>query len=221
MSFGLASDVYEPSLENTPLRQGEILTEVVQLVIQMDSIGLSEPPVFDRVRHPFAIVISQDCDLDWDYKENLNLQEIDVDAIEDKNEKAKYLQKMNKLIPNIFLCMADHVESLRFRDDHFPVGTTREITAKAWTKIQQNKDERYHFLQSVSNLQDALGDGLPELGCDFKKYFSIPARELYKRIENGEAIRRCVIKSPYKEHFIRRFYNFQSRVALPEEHYSE
>ena len=39
--------------------------------------------------------------------------------------------------------------------------------------------------------------GIPELGVDFKRYFTIPTDEIYKRIEKGEVRRRCVLMSPY------------------------
>jgi hypothetical protein len=66
-----------------------------------------------------------------------------------------------------------------------------------------------------------LNEGLSELAIDFKKYFTLPIEELYRRIEIGEAQRRCVLVSPYMEHVCNRFSYFLSRIALPFDHASE
>jgi hypothetical protein len=59
------------------------------------------------------------------------------------------------------------------------------------------------------------------MGIDFKRYFTIPADETYRRVELGEAQRRCVLQSPYLEHLSSRFAYYLSRVALPLDHVSE
>src|SRR5437870_1279779 len=64
--------IYAASSLDEPLRQGEILSDVVQF--QLKTSALDEIPVkgdappFDRVEHPLVVVISQDCDLDQDFK---------------------------------------------------------------------------------------------------------------------------------------------------------
>lgn len=63
--------------------------------------------------------------------------------------------------------------------------------------------------------------GLPELGIDFKKIFTIPTDEIYQRIALGQVKRRAVLVSPYLEHLSSRFAYFLSRIALPQEHLSE
>ena len=49
------------------LRQGEILTNLIQIHLDLQTIGLPEPRVTPR-RHEYALVLSQDCDLDLDFK---------------------------------------------------------------------------------------------------------------------------------------------------------
>ena len=95
------------------------------------------------------------------------------------------------------------------------------LGSKAWARIQANKDERYHFLQKAEAIDDVRGEGLPELGIDFKRYFTIPTEEVYWRVHQKEAQRRCVLQSPYLEHLSSRFAYFLSRVALLEDHFSE
>jgi hypothetical protein len=68
---------------------------------------------------------------------------------------------------------------------------------------------------------DRLQEGLPELAIDFKRYFTVPTDEVYRRIELGEARRRCLLISPYLEHLSSRYAYFLSRIALPVDHASE
>jgi hypothetical protein len=118
----------------------------------------------------------------------------------------------DKLVRNVFFCHVATAEQLR--------GTTG-ITSDIWKRINQNKDERYHFLQKIEVPLEALHQGLPELGIDLKHYFTIPTEEIYKRIEIGEVKRRCILVSPYLEHLSSLFAHFLSRTALPKDHFSE
>ena len=163
--------IYISSHQDDPIRQGEILSALIQSRLNIDSIGSPEP-VIDYITHPYAIVISQDCDLDWDHK-----------ARQGNAEE-------HKLIPNIMFCEVSTAEALRGR------GYQAGINTKTWDDIQSNKNERYHFLQAVTLNQDALGEGLPELGIDFKRYFSIPTVEVYLRLNSNEIKRRCCLVSP-------------------------
>jgi hypothetical protein len=185
--------IYTSSSSEEALRQGEILTNLIQACLAPESIEQKEPLV-NPITHPFAIVLSQDCDLDWDYKA--------------RNRQCAG----DKIIPNILFCEVTTAKSLYSRAD---------MNNKFWRRIKINKDERYQFLQKIDSSEDALGQGLPELGIDFKRYFTIPTEEVYQRLQMGEAQRRCRLVHPYLENLTTRFYYFQFRVALPEEHFSE
>lgn len=196
----MASGIYTPCASEGPLRQGEILCDLIQLRLDVASMDAAEP-LIHPFKHPYAIVASQDCDLDWDYK-------------------ARYVgieNPQDKLIPNILFCEMFTAEELK------GLGGERAQTIKGsnlWNPIRNNKNERYHFLQSADKTEDALNEGMPELGIDFKRYFTIPANEVYTRIASKEALRRCRLISPYLEHFSTRFAYYQFRVALPADHQS-
>ncbi len=85
-------------------------------------------------------------------------------------------------------------------------------------RIIQNKDERYHCLEACPSEEDLTAQGLPSLGCDFKRFFTMPADEVLKRIELAPAARRTRLITPYSEHLLHRFCNFQARIPLPENH---
>jgi hypothetical protein len=157
---------------------------------------LTNEPELDYVNHPFAIVLTQDCDLDQDWKARHAGTELGPSVSQGG-------------LPTILFAEMNTAESLRGR-----VGAS-----DLWKRVRQNKDERYQFLESVPPDEEALSEGLPELGVDFKRYFTIQRDEAYKRIEE-QARRRCRLVSPYLEHLTTRFCYYQFRVALPEDHRS-
>jgi hypothetical protein len=176
------------------LRQGEILSNLHQFRLTIESLGTA-PPEGKAHIHPFAIILSQDCDLDQDFRVRAEGKVSD------------------KLIPTILFCEVQTADEL--------YGQIRQIESRLGNRIKNNKEERYQFLQRVGVDSDRLQEGLPELAIDFKRYFTIPTDELYRRIEMGEVKRRCCLNSPYLEHLSSRFAFFLSRVALPEDHQSE
>jgi hypothetical protein len=177
----------------TSLQQGEILTGLVQATLDLPSITEAVPKLKSK-KHPYAIVLTQDCDLDQDFRVRT------AGSMSDK------------CIPNVLFCEVMPADEL--------YSIVRQINKKLWDRIRINADIRYHFLQQVSLGSDRLNDGLPELGIDFKRYFTLPTDEVYRRIELCKAQRRCVLVSPYLEHLTSRFAYYLSRVALPSDHVS-
>ncbi|MGC9525906.1 MAG: hypothetical protein ACP5D7_10250 [Limnospira sp.] len=178
------------------LRQGEILTGVVQYKPQINGSTNPEPDSipFQKVVHPYAIIVSQDCDLDWDYKARNNV----------KNDP----KNSNKLLNSILLCEVDTARSIRDNPNN-------NINSREWNYVNSNRHERYHFFQAVTPELDLGQEGLPELTSDFKRVFGIDAENLYFQIDNGTAKRRSILASPYLEHFSVRYHFFHQRVALP------
>lgn len=181
--------------EGGTLRQGEIITNLPQFRLNVDMIGTDSQEA-DFELHPFAVVLSQDCDLEQDWKAR------QPPAVQDPNAA-------QRLLPSVLLAQVHRAADLR----------GRAPSSDLWKRIKQNKDERYHFLEATPAEEDALGEGLEELGIDFKRYFTIPTDEIYKRLE-GDVQRRCRLISPYLEHLSTRFCYYQFRVALPAEHQS-
>lgn len=179
---------------NSPLRHGEIVSNLIQIHLDIACLGGSEPLVNPRV-HPFALVLSQDCDLEQDFKARRG------DA------------KPDKMLPGVLFCEVFTAQYVR------TIGPD-VITSKIWDLIKINKNERYQFLQCVEASDDRSDEGLQELCIDFKRYFTIPTDEVYRRIELNEAKRRCFLVSPYLEHLSSRFAHFLCRVSLPHDHAS-
>lgn len=188
--------IYRVSLDELALRQGEILTGVVQYKPKVDSLTTPEASSipFEKIIHPYAIIVTQDCDLDWDYDARNNTQE--------------GKSKSHKLLNSILLCEVDTARSIKDDKD-------RQINSVEWNYIKTNRHERYHFFQAITSKLDLEQDGLPELTLDFKRVFGIDADNLYYQVKNGIAKRRCILVSPYLEHFSTRYHFFHQRVALP------
>ena len=187
--------IYQASNTSSSLRQGEIVTGVFQFNPVIDEIpkSLQELP-FTPVIHPYAIVITQDCDLDWDYK-----------ARGTNNNPAK-------LLNSIVLCEIATAESIRSTDG---------MNRKEWDLVVAHRHERFYFFEKISPECDVEQEGLPELTADFKRVFGIDAATLYRQIELGMVKRRAILASPYLEHFSRRYHSFHGRVALPFQYESE
>lgn len=188
---------YQLSIKNTPLRQGEILTDLVQYNPVSSELSLETKELsFDPVNHPYAIVVTQDCDLDWDYK-----------ARQSGNSQ------LSKLLNSIILCEISTAKEVR--------DTADNMNSKEWNLVQSHRHERFYFFERIPLEYELEKTGLPELTADFKKVFGIDSATLYRQIELGVAKRRTVLSSPYLEHFSRRYHSFHGRVALPSQYESE
>ena len=192
---------YETSPTDTALRQSELLTNVIDSVIDPETIFRKTPSYLQKI-HPFAVLISQDCDLDWDF------------AARQSQAQA------HKLVPAVLLLEVMSAEDMA-RQILELEGVSSSRKSRIWARVRQNKDERYHFLEKIRNSYDLQREDIPELAIDFKRIFTVPTDELYFRIAKGETRRRCRLLSPYLEHLSSRFAYYHSRIALPEEHYSE
>jgi hypothetical protein len=171
---------------------GEILSDLVRFRLDVGKMAEAELSIL-KIVYPCAVVLSQACDLEQDF--------------------AARRENKPHLLPDVLFCQLPTAEELRL-----PQG---ELNSKLWDRVHKNKDERYHFLQKLPAECDAQGKGLPELCADFKRYFSMPTDEVYRRLELGPTVRRAFIGSPYLEHLSNRFSYFLGRVALPQDHISE
>jgi hypothetical protein len=174
------------------LRQGELLSSLVEVRRVLQAV--SQELQIDLVNHPYAIVISQDCDLEQDFFA--------------RTRPAEIAKPEDKLLPGVLFCEVITATELR----------GRLADGQIWKQIIQNKNERYHYLREIQREFDLLDEGIPELGIDFKRYFTVPTGDIYSQI-GAAGRRRSHLQSPYLEHLSVRFANYLSRVALPEEHF--
>lgn len=195
----LTEKIYVASELGVALRQCEVISGLILHCLDLKKLSEQNLYEVNPVSHPFSIALSQDCDLDqaprtWQGQDPAALR-----------------------IPNILFCEA-HLAAEKEEDVR--TGRNTELHSRLLKEIQKNKVERFHFLQKVLSGDDALGEGIGELIIDFKRYFTVPAGEVYFQLERG-AKRRCRLVSPYRDHLSSRFSNFLSRIALPSDHQSD
>jgi len=183
---------YVRSINGERLWQGEILENLPQARLALASVEPAAGELeVETDPHPLVIILSQDCDLEQDFRER---------------------QDGGSILPNVLLCDLFLAEQLR--------GTVRDVEglgSRDWRLIGQNKNERFQLLHAVTPEEDLKGEGLPTLAIDFRLYFTIRTDEVYRRIGQG-TLRRCRLATPYAEHLSDRFCHHLARVALPREH---
>lgn len=197
--------VYRPASKGGKLRQTEIISDFVEYrpEINFDGAGKAIDAKVRQIEHPYCIIASQDCDLEQDFKER------------DKQEVAS-----SSTVPTILICPLMLAEEMVKQIEPSNIGEKKRATTTDWRITKQNKSTRYHFFQKVKPEEDSEEKGLPELGCDFKRFFAVETSEVYRQV-GSTAKRRCVMNVPYRDHFSDRFANYLSRIALPGEHLSE
>jgi hypothetical protein len=193
----------------------EVLSEVERIFLRAGAIGQATPELEVRT-YPYVVVISQDCDLEWDHDARQRIANAGQQpasghaaqdwAVADKNAR-------NKLLDGVLLCVADEEDV---------VHDASVFNTKEWRGAMGNQTIRYHKLRECSPDADLEGSGFPPLVMDFKRFLTLPSDELLARTElaagaPGRATRRSVLVSPFLEDVVSRFYNYQSRVALPDE----
>ena len=171
------------------LHQGEVLSGVKQYV----RVPAKDDTVvgFLEIVHPYCVVLSQECDLDWDF-----------------TARADTDQSSTKLLINVLCCAAVEEDDIR---------QSKGLKSDIWRRVKNNKDERFQYLEECPSDVDATGIGVPPLVLDFKGYFTIPTTEIYEQLQE-HAFQRCRLTTPHAEHLSLRFAYFQARVALPRDH---
>lgn len=132
--------VYIPSAHDDRLRQGEVLSDLVEWNIVFNDQGEAEA---DHVDHPFAVIVTQDCDLEQDYRARTD-------------PEMKPQQRENGLLAHVLVVVAANFEASK---EKFAGSDVRR-------RAHQNKDERYQFLAPGGPTEDLLGLGFPSLILD-------------------------------------------------------
>jgi len=171
------------------LRQGEVLYNLYEFKLQIPQstpFDAEQGVKFDPVEHLYAVVTSQDCDLEQDYKARAG--EVPLD----------------KMLSHVLFCSLFPQDEIRYKSG---------LHTEPMRRVRQNQDERYHYLSQapVNGTQDML----PELIADFKTTFSLPTEFVYWLLSTSQAARKGALPSPYLEDFMHRLYTFLGRVATP------
>lgn len=185
--------LYDSSVSIGPLRQGELLSGLLELRFDASMVSkasLSDPtPPAERVEHPWTIILSPDCDLEWDF-----------------NARQGEANTATKGLSHILMCDLEDLAALQ-------IDSRVQKSQRQTQLIKQNRDERYHYLRSA-HTED--GQTLPDFFVDFKRVFSVHADYLYAVVEQDLVRRHGFLKPPWIQDLSHRFTYFLGRVGLPD-----
>lgn len=171
--------------------QGDILKDI--MFVEWDLLGPDPSDVSYITNNlPYIIVLSQDCDLDHDYK----------------NRHNECAEKQDAYLQSILVCPAYLAEDLK-AGVHLK-GFDLIMEKKGgdnYKKIQRNLDPRYHYLLGDPEFQ------MPNLIIDFKHYYTLPVNFLY-RIYGSRYV--ASLEELFRESLCQRFSFYLSRIGLPE-----
>jgi hypothetical protein len=155
--------------------------------------GLFELSVLE---FPFAIILTQECDLEQNSKERAAYIQKDVSII-----------KHDKFLVSLLCAPLYNAEHL-FSGEHLSLLniSSEKKNSDHRNYIKTNREPRYHFIE----FEDS-SELVPSI-IDFKHYFSLSLQYLENNMHN----RLCSIRPIYREAISQRFSNYLSRIGLPE-----
>lgn len=173
------------------IHQGDLLEQIEYKFLTFKN----DEMIIDRFTFPYAVVLSQECDLEQDYEARKN--------IPDKNGKCNQDKYLNSLL----ICPAYLAAEFRGGIHLNKLGyKMEEWTTDQWKIIKSNHNDRFHFLDEDTE------NGLPNLIIDFKHFYTLTRDEIYQVFPINYKIS---LKELFRERLSQRFVNYLSRIGLP------
>mgnify|MGYP001110542418 CR=1 FL=1 len=174
------------------LCQGDILHDVEYVESVIEDKGIIE---VSKIVFPLVIVLSQDCDLEQDYRSRSSNQH--EPSLQDKWLLSVLVAPLYNLE---HVLQGEHLSELNYRMQQF----NRKRTEGKY--LVSNQRPRYHYLEFPSQIP------IPPSVIDFKHYFA--ANVLYlRRLKRSNFV--CGVATPYREDIAQRFASFLARIGLP------
>ncbi len=174
------------------ISQGDIFRDVEYLEYATESSGIIE---LSKIVFPLIIVLTQDCDLEQDYKYRW--------ANGNSKDQDKWL--LSVIVAPLY--NAEHV----YRGEQLSeLNMTMQIinSKKSHGKfLRDNQLPRFHYIEFPQNVPI-----VPSV-IDFKHYFSVNVKYLHS-IKKKNLV--CSISPLFREDISQRFSSFLSRIGLPE-----
>lgn len=174
------------------IQQGDIISDVeyIEYVDVIDGeIRIS------KIIFPLAIVLTQDCDLTWDFE---------------SRSKTNGLQ--DKYLFSVIVAPLYNYEHFIAGEHLIELGQKMQTISSKLTKtdnknLRDNETPRYHFLD--------FDDSIPIVNSviDFKHYFTINVLKLQ---EHKKSHYICTVSELFRERISQRFANYLSRIGLPD-----
>ena len=171
--------------------QGDIFKDIefIEYIVEEEgNISIS------KIIFPLVIVLTQDCDLEQDYR----------------YRSSKDIKNQDKWLLSVLVAPLYNLEHV-FRGEHLSeLDMTMQLIDKKSTHARflvTNQLPRYHFLEFPENIKI-----VPSV-IDFKHYFSANVKYLHSLKKTNFV---CSVKSLYREDISQRFSSFLARIGLPE-----
>lgn len=172
--------------------QGDILRDIEYVEYVIENSGIAE---VSKIIFPLVIVLTQDCDLEQDYRYRWS-------NLADNNHDKWLLSVLVAPLYNVeHVYRGEHLSELNMK--------MQELNQKKGPgpNLRKNQLPRYHYLEFSENIPI-----VPSV-VDFKHYFSVNVKYLHQ-IKKTNFI--CSVSSLYREDISQRFSSFLSRIGLPE-----
>jgi hypothetical protein len=174
------------------LCQGDILRDIE--IVEWATVSNTEPMQIDLKKRllPYAVVLSQECDLHQDQQ--------------NRSDQAKPSQ--DKYLHSVLLGPAFAAENVR-QGTHLNMLQVKcePLNSARWKAVQQNNNDRYHFLPAFDPLQ------VPDIVLDFKHFLTAP-RGVLLTLRQPAYI--ASVGQLFRDNLSQRFANFLARIALPD-----
>jgi len=178
-----------------PVSQGDIYRNVAILE------GANQEDA-KRTHFPYAIVLTQECDLQQDWNAFRRL-----DSVEPEEKSRRSLE--DKLLRHIIFAPC-YVAGMFRKGDHVAGRIMSTWTGDRWkNQIRENKHIRYYYLPRKEGLLEQ------DLVVDFKHYFTVERGTFYTHAKS-EYEYVCSVAILYRDALARRFAEYLSRIAFPE-----
>ena len=184
---------YSPSER---LCQGDVIKNVhyIQKIEELE-----ENLKITIIDFPLVIILTQDCDLERDYKNRYDTENI-------KNDDKKLISALvAPLYVSEQVIAGTHLEDLKLKMQQIPKGKKGKPSTRL-NNLIKNETPRYHYLKFSPESQ--IADRI----IDFKHYFSANVEQL-EQLKKDNFI--CQVRELYREDISQRFANYLSRIGLP------
>lgn len=172
--------------------QGDIFRDVDYIEYVSEESGDIE---VSRIVFPLVIVLTQDCDLEQDYRFRW--------------ARSRNSQNHDKWLISILVAPLYNVEHV-YQGDHLSeLGLKMQTISKGKTpgrNLVNNETPRYHYIEFPPTVP------LVPSVIDFKHYFSVNVKYL-KKLQKTHFV--CRVSYLYREDISQRFAGYFARIALP------
>lgn len=174
------------------IRQGDIFKDIEFVEHVTEKSGVLE---VSKIVFPLVVVLTQDCDLEQDYKARWSHNRPTTE---------------DKWLLSVLVAPLYNAEQVYLGDHLGDLGMRMQAINKKKSpgkRLRKNEVPRYHFLEFRTDINI-----VPSV-ADFKHYFSVNVNYL-KAIKATKFV--CNVAPLFREDLLQRFSAFLARIALPE-----